>query len=111
MRINRDDIPFFDSMKKLQLHTFLTVTIQNSLKVARNSVIVKADRSFFSKLVVVAKARELEFFDVYSYELGPVPWALATPHGQLYKTDKSALLEASEKISLSLHSHLLDHLG
>ena len=39
----------------------------------------------------------MDFFAVYLYELGPVLWALVTPHGQLYKTDKSALLEAPEK--------------
>ena len=34
---------------------------------------------------------------VFNYSLGPVPWALATPDGQLVKTSKSTLLETLEK--------------
>ena len=34
---------------------------------------------------------------VFHYSLGPLPWALATPDGQLAKTSKSTLLDALEK--------------
>ena len=33
---------------------------------------------------------------VLHYELGPVPWSLATPDGGLVKTDKSCLLHLLE---------------
>ena len=34
---------------------------------------------------------------MYSHELGPIPWAIATQHGTLYKATKSILLEELEK--------------
>ena len=41
--------------------------------------------------------RDLDLYEVYSHELGPIPWAIATPHGTLYKTSKPLLLEELEK--------------
>ena len=67
------------------------------MTVSGKDVIVKADRSFFCQLVVLANARDRDLYDVYFYELGPVPWSNATPHGMLYKTEKSMLLEILQK--------------
>ena len=35
--------------------------------------------------------------EVLSYPLGPLPWALATPDGELMKTNKAKLMELMEK--------------
>ena len=51
---------------------------------------------FSCKLGVVAKARELDLYDVYSDQFGPIPWSNAEPHGTLYRTDKSKLQEEFE---------------
>ena len=60
-------------------------------------MIVKADRTFFCKLFVIARSRGLDLYDVYSYELGPVSWVIATPYGTLNKSTKSDHMEVLEK--------------
>ena len=57
---------------------------------------MKADRNFFCKLAFIAKTRDLDLHNVYAHELGPIPWAIATPLGTPLKTDKSKLLEDIE---------------
>ena len=57
---------------------------------------VRADRTLFARLAVVAQSRSLDMRSVLHYELGPVPWSLATPDGGLVKTDKSCLLHLLE---------------
>ena len=96
-RILTNDVPYFAPLTKLKLKTFSNETAEKSVKVGGKELIVKADRNFFCKLVVIAKTRELDLYQVYSYELGPVPWSIATQYGTLYKTDKSKLLEDLEK--------------
>ena len=53
---------------------------------------MRADRTLFARLAVVAQSRSLDMRSVLHCELGPVPWSLATPDGGLVKTDKSCLL-------------------
>ena len=48
-------------------------------------------------MAFIATSRELDLFEVFSHELGPIPWALATVHGTLYKFPKSKILEDLEK--------------
>jgi len=88
------DLNTFTTMK---LHTFSTETVKKTLKVSDKDITVKADRTFFCKLVAIAQTRELDLYDVYSYELGPISWAIATPHGTIYKTTKSGLFQELEK--------------
>ena len=57
---------------------------------------VRADRTLFARLAVVAQSRSLDMRSVLHCELGPVPWSLATPDGGLVKTDKSCLLHLLE---------------
>ena len=48
-------------------------------------------------MVFIARSQEFDLFEAFSHELGPILWALATPHGTLYKSEKSKLLEDLEK--------------
>ena len=92
--ITANGVPFLQTLSKQKLQTF---TSQANLSHGDKTLVVKADRSFFCKLVVIARTRNLDLYDVYSYELGPIPWSIATPHGTLYKTTKAQLLEELEK--------------
>ena len=58
---------------------------------------MRADHGFFARLLVLAQSRSMDLRRVFQYSLGPLPWALATPDGQLAKTAKSTLLNALEK--------------
>lgn len=54
------------------------------------------NRTFFARLLVIAKNREIDLKEVLSYSLGSFPLSLATPTGGLVKTAKSKLLEIVE---------------
>ena len=53
--------------------------------------------AFFARLQVVTQSRTMDLREVFQYSLGPVPWSLATPDGQMTKTTKSTLLQLLEK--------------
>lgn len=58
---------------------------------------MKADRSLFGCIVVMAQGRNLKMGDILSHPLGPLPWSLSTPDGLLRKTNKSSLATSLQK--------------
>ena len=96
-RLISDQLGFFDVLHKERLQTFTSQAVEKNVMIGNRNVVIKADRSFFCKLVVIAQMRELDLFEVYSHELGPIPWAIATQDGTLHKATKSSLLEDLEK--------------
>ena len=87
---------FFDTLPKISLKTFSSLLKQSSVTVDNAKVVLKADRSLFARMVVVAQTRLLNMPEVLCYELGPLPWSLATGDGSLTKTAKSKLLNLLE---------------
>ena len=55
------------------------------------TIILKADRALFGKIIVTSQTRNLAMKEVLSHSLGPLPWPLAMPEGLLRKTNKAAL--------------------
>ena len=53
-------------------------------------------------MAIIAQSRELDMKSVMCYELGPLPWSLATPDGFLRKTIKASLANNLEKLSLPI---------
>lgn len=58
---------------------------------------LKADRSLFGQIIVVAKGRNLQMEDLLSHPLGPLPWALSTRNSFLRKTNKATLASLFQK--------------
>jgi hypothetical protein len=58
---------------------------------------IKADRSLFGRIIVMAQGRSLQMEDILSHPLGPLPWALSTPDGLLRKTNKATLATTMQK--------------
>ena len=58
---------------------------------------MKADRSLFGRIIVMAERRNLKMDDILSHPLGPLPWALSTPDGLLRKTNKASLASNLQK--------------
>lgn len=58
---------------------------------------MEADRDLFEWLLIVANVRQINLKEVLSYELSPVPVALAHPDGSLRKTNKSVLSAVIKK--------------
>ena len=96
-RILSNKVPFVDPITKLKTNTFTTQITTKKVKVGDKEMTIKADRSFFCKLVFIAQTRNLNLFKVYSHELGPIPWAITTPLGTRLKPNKAKMLEILEK--------------
>lgn len=83
---------FFDTVKLNKLKTFSHMCKTKKVKtLTGRAVILKADRSLFGRIIVMAQSRSLQMTDILSYPLGPMPWALATPDGLPRKTNKAIL--------------------
>ena len=83
---------FHATIKMNKLKTFSHLAQQKSVKLKNGqALMLKADRSLFGRIIVIAESRDLQMQDILSYPLGPIPWALATHDGLMRKTNKAAL--------------------
>ena len=96
-RLVSETIPFHDTLPKLKLCTFKSSVKALKVNVKDKEVIVKADCNFFARMLVIAQSRAMDLQHVLKFSIGPVPWSLATPDGQLRKTTKAVLLNLLEK--------------
>lgn len=88
---------FHDPLKANKLKTFSDLSKKKQVASGGKTVVLKADRSLFGRIVVMALGRNLQMEDILSHPLGPLPWALATPDGFLRKTNKAALATLLQK--------------
>ena len=58
---------------------------------------LRAGRSLFSCLAIIAQTRSMDMYVVLAFPLGQVPWSLASPDGSLVKTNKAKLLHYLEE--------------
>ena len=83
---------FHDPMKKASLKTFGSAAKKQKSKYSDGrSIILKADRWLFGRMIVMGQSRNLNLKDLMCFPLGPLHWSLATPDGSLRKTNKAAL--------------------
>ena len=91
-------IRFHDSMSKAILKTFKHMNKKVELrKETAKEIVLKADRTLFAQMIVIAEARQLSMKEVLSHPLGPLPWSLAAPDGSLKKIAKSSLAKELQK--------------
>eukprot|EP00057_Strongylocentrotus_purpuratus_P021683 XP_011676157.1 PREDICTED: uncharacterized protein LOC105444073 [Strongylocentrotus purpuratus] len=90
------DGDLFKVLKKQKRKSFATMNKASTTKVKGKEVTIKADRNLFQRLVIIAGARKLDIRNMMTYNLGPLPLALATIDGSLTKTTKASLLHAIE---------------
>ena len=76
-------------LPKSNLQTFGNLVKSRTVKSTATAVIVKADRGWFARMVVIAHHRQQV---ALTYPLGPLPWSLATADGAPTNTAKSGLL-------------------
>lgn len=88
---------FHDPLKANKLKTFSAMCKKKEVKASGCTIILKADRSLFGRIIVMAQSRSLQMENVLSHPLGPLPWALSTPDGLLRKTNKAALATSLQK--------------
>ena len=84
-----ETVPFHETLPKSKLRTFTWLVKVLKVNVKDKEVIVKADCNFFARMLVIAQSRAMDLQHVLKFSIGPVPWSLATPDGQLRKTTKA----------------------
>ena len=66
---------FHDPLKTNKLKTFSDMNKKKQLKTNNRSIILKADRSLFGRIIVIAQERSLQMDAILSHPLGPLPWS------------------------------------
>ena len=74
---------FHDPMKTKKLKTFSNMCKKKEVKSSGRVTFLKADRSLFGRIIMMAQGRNLQMEDNLSHPLGPLSWALSTPDGLL----------------------------
>ena len=72
-----------------------------------NAAILKADRSLFGRMIVIAQSMQLNMRAIFVHPLGPIPWALATPECVPRKISKAVLAHHLQK-SAALAEYIPD---
>ena len=88
---------FHDPVKTNKLKTFSDMNKKKQVQTKDRSIILKADRSLFGRIIVIAQERSLQMNTILSHPLGPLPWALSTPDGLLRNTNKASLASLLQK--------------
>ena len=92
-RLKSSSKGFYDPISKNGLKTF---SVKSKVSKTDRNAIIKADRHLFARLLVIAQSRQLNMRNVLQFELGPIPWSIATADGGLVKTNKAVLSNAIE---------------
>ena len=88
---------FHDPMKLKKLKTFSSLSKKRNVTAGGRTMILKADRSLFGRIIILGQNRKIEVRELLHYSLGPLPWALATPEGFPRKTNKATLATYLQK--------------
>ncbi len=88
-RLEKDvpTVKFHDILPANKLKTFSNLCKKKAVKSSGRMIILKADRTLFGRIIVMAQGRSLKMEDILSHPLGPLPWALSTSDGLLRKTN------------------------
>ena len=98
-RLNTNEVSFWDPIPKLKVKTFSSMTKKVTVKASDDKIAtVSADRDLFGRLLIVANARQINLMEVMTYELSPIPCALAHQDGTLRKNAKCQLANIIEKL-------------
>ena len=98
-RLVKQKTDVFSAIKLSKLKTFSTQTKTQKSATVKS---LKADRSIFTRLLVVSKQREIDLQRILTYSISPVSPSLSSSDGEaLSKTNKAALLHHIELVCAS----------
>ena len=96
-KINSNAVGFWEALPKMKIKTFASLAKKVQVKQSDEKLVkINADRSLFGRLLIASNSRNIDLRDVLTYELSPVPCALAHTDGTLRKSNKSILLTVLE---------------
>ena len=100
-RIESSKKSFYAPIKQNKLQTFASLRISKDVKVNEKTVNVKSSYQssyqVFSRFIMIQLSRQVNMSDIVEYELGPVPWSLAQPNGEMWSTPKNKIIKDIEK--------------
>ena len=70
---------------------FTLLSKKKAVSTQRRTMILKADRSLFGRMIITGQGRKIEVKEKLQHSLGPMPWALSTAEDSPRKTNKAAL--------------------
>ena len=82
---------FHDPIVLNKLKFLSNLCIRMQVKSSGRVAILKAYRSMFGGIILMAQGRNLKMDEILSHPLGPLSWSLSTPDGLLGKTNKASL--------------------
>ncbi len=88
---------YFDPLKKTNLKTFKQLKKVVNVQKKDQLIPLKMDRTLFARIALIAQFRKIDLKEIFTYPLGPLPWAIADPYGMPRKTNKAQLLQQLEK--------------
>ena len=96
-KINSNAVGFWEALPKMKIKTFASLAKKVQVKQSDEKLVkINADRSLFGRLLIASNTRNIDLRDVVTYELSPVPCALAHTDGTLRKSNKTILLTVLE---------------
>jgi hypothetical protein len=90
-----ESVPFFDPLIKLKLKSFKN--LKAVTKVRSKDAVIPIDRDVFARMALLGQFRNIDMRLVFTYPIGPLPWALADPYGLPRKTNEAKLAQQLEK--------------
>ena len=88
---------FHEPIQRMKIKTFASMQTSQKIKSTQSKLIeVRAERNVFAQLVLLSLKNNIDLEIIMSYQLGPVPWTLATADGAPVKSDKAKLLHNLE---------------
>ena len=96
-KINSNAVGFWEALPKMKIKTFASLAKKVQVKQSDEKLVkINAERSLFGRLLIASNTRNIDLRDVLTYELSPVPCALAHTDGTLRKSNNSILLTVLE---------------
>lgn len=88
---------FFDTLKKMKLKSFKDLQAVTKVRIKDAVLPIRLDRAVFVRMALIGQVRKIDMKTVFSFPLGPLPWALADPYGFPRKTPKASFAVQLEK--------------
>ena len=86
-QLNSNNVSFWNPIPNLKVKTFASTAKKQRVKAsAEEVIIVNADCELLNRLVIAAKARDVNLKDVLCYELSTIPFSTTHIDGTLRKT-------------------------
>ena len=90
-------VKFHDPIKYMKYKAFTSMEkCQKDYSSQKKLVEVRAERNIFAHLIMLSLKNDIDLEMTMPFQLGPVPWTLATKDGCPVKTDKAKLLHNLE---------------